>query len=137
MSFISLTDLVYPVGAIYQSTVYTSPAALFGGSWVQIKYAFLYNSTSSMNTGGESEHTLTVSEMPTHSHNTNVRIQWWDTAGNGGINGAWNTNTNAMVDRADVYTKSVGGGQFPQQYASLLHLLLLDENQLKQVTACE
>lgn len=68
MSFISLTDLIYPVGAIYQSTASTSPASLFGGSWSQITSRFLYAATSSNWTGGSNTHTLSVSEMPSHTH---------------------------------------------------------------------
>lgn len=32
-----LADLKYPVGAIYLSTESTSPAVLFGGTWVEIE----------------------------------------------------------------------------------------------------
>lgn len=63
---------VYPVGAIYISTVATNPKTLFGfGTWVQIKDKFLLASGdtySAGSTGGEAEHTLTVNEMPSHNH---------------------------------------------------------------------
>ena len=72
MSFISLTDLTHPVGAIYLSTASTSPASLFGGSWSQITSRFLYATTSSNWTGGSNTHTLSVSEMPSHTHSTSV-----------------------------------------------------------------
>ena len=61
----------YPVGAIYISTVSTSPASLFGGTWEQLKDRFLLgagNTYSAGSTGGEAAHTLTVDEMPSHSH---------------------------------------------------------------------
>ena len=61
----------YPVGAIYISTVSTSPASLFGGSWEQLKDRFLLgagDTYSAGSTGGEAAHTLTVDEMPSHSH---------------------------------------------------------------------
>lgn len=61
----------YPVGAIYISTVDTSPASLFGGTWERLKDRFLLaagDTYAAGATGGEAEHTLTVNEMPEHNH---------------------------------------------------------------------
>ena len=61
----------YPVGAIYISTVSTSPASLFGGTWTQIKDRFLYSvgdTAFAGQQGGEISHTLTINEMPPHQH---------------------------------------------------------------------
>lgn len=33
---IATVDMIYPVGSVYMSTVSTSPATLFGGTWVQL-----------------------------------------------------------------------------------------------------
>lgn len=55
-SFISMTNLIYPVGSYYMSNSSTSPASLFGGSWTQITSRFLYGYTS-ITTGGSSSHT--------------------------------------------------------------------------------
>ena len=63
----------YPIGSIYLSVNNTSPASLFGGTWEKIQDRFLLASGSSYSlgaTGGEKEHTLTISEMPSHYHNT-------------------------------------------------------------------
>lgn len=62
---------LYPVGSIYISTVSTSPASLFGGTWEQIKDRFLYSvgdTAFAGQQGGEIFHTLTVNEMPVHYH---------------------------------------------------------------------
>jgi hypothetical protein len=62
-----LFNLIYPVGAIYLSTVETSPAILFGGTWRQIKDTFLLaagNIYNNKETGGEATHTLTRAELP-------------------------------------------------------------------------
>ena len=71
-----ILELVYPKGAIYISTVATDPSVLFGfGTWEQIKDSFLLASGSKYtagSTGGESTHTLTVQEMPVHSHTVNA-----------------------------------------------------------------
>lgn len=69
----SLADIMlmmYPVGAIYMSTVRTSPASLFGGTWAQLTDRFLLGASSAYaagSTGGEKTHTLTTSEMPAHA----------------------------------------------------------------------
>ena len=72
-------DRAYPVGSIYMSVNETSPATLFGGTWVQIQDTFLLASGSSYaagSTGGEANHTLTVDEMPSHKHL--YRVDWTD-----------------------------------------------------------
>lgn len=64
-------NLIYPVGSIYMSTVNVNPATLFGGTWEQLEDRFLLGAGSDYvagDTGGEAEHTLTVSEMPSHQH---------------------------------------------------------------------
>ena len=67
----ALLDFLHPVGSIYQSTVSTSPAELFGGTWEQIKDVFLLaagDSHEAGSTGGEAQHILTKSEIPDHNH---------------------------------------------------------------------
>lgn len=59
------------MGAIYLSTSSTSPATLFGGTWTRIQDRFLLCAGSTYKagaTGGEASHTLSVDEMPAHSH---------------------------------------------------------------------
>lgn len=61
----------YPVGSYYISANSTSPASLFGGTWHRIESRFLWAapSTSTLGaTAGEMTHTLTVNEMPSHTH---------------------------------------------------------------------
>lgn len=64
-------NLIYPVGSIYMSTVNVNPATLFGGTWEQLEDRFLLGAGTTYtagDTGGEAEHTLTISEMPRHDH---------------------------------------------------------------------
>lgn len=80
-----LLDIFYPVGSIYTSTKSTSPATLFGGTWVQIKDTFLLtagDTYSAGSQGGSATHThttaghvLTVNEMPKHSHTVSSRMK--------------------------------------------------------------
>ena len=72
-NFVNLLDIVYPVGSIYQSMNATSPASTVGGTWTQLK-TFLYGSTTAKQTGGEATHTLTVNEMPNHTHDMNYSL---------------------------------------------------------------
>ena len=60
-------DMIYPVGAIYMSTVSTSPATLFGGTWERIQDTFLLcagSSYSAGSTGGAASTTLTAANLP-------------------------------------------------------------------------
>ena len=79
----SLLD-VYPVGSIYMSVSSTSPAALFGGTWEQLKDRFLLGAGDTYtagDTGGEATHTLTVDEMPSHTHKSQG---YWQSNDSGG-----------------------------------------------------
>lgn len=62
----------YPIGAIYTSTVATSPADLFGGTWEALPEGrvLLAQGTSypAGQEGGEATHEITTDEMPSHTH---------------------------------------------------------------------
>ena len=68
----NVTDTIYPVGSLYWSSKSTNPSTLFGGTWVQIKDRFVlacgdtYKTVGA--TGGASSVTLSVSNMPSHTH---------------------------------------------------------------------
>lgn len=67
----SLLDFIYPVGSIYISYSHVNPSTLFGGTWARIENAFLWGCDASGDigqTGGEKSHTLTVNELPNHTH---------------------------------------------------------------------
>lgn len=67
----SLLDYIYPVGSVYISYSHNDPATMFGGTWVRIQNAFLWGCDASGTigqTGGEKTHTLTVNEIPSHTH---------------------------------------------------------------------
>ena len=66
----------FPVGAIYISALGTNPADLFGGKWQALDEGRVLIGANSKYTagskGGEETHTLTSSEMPSHSHRANT-----------------------------------------------------------------
>ena len=73
----NVTDTIYPVGSLYWSSKSTNPSSLFGGTWVQIKDRFVlacgdtYKTVGA--TGGASSVTLSVSNMPSHTHSFTPR----------------------------------------------------------------
>lgn len=102
-------DALYPVGCIYQSTVSTSPAELFGGTWEQLKDRFLLAAGDRYlpgSTGGESEHKLTQNEIPAHTHD----VKSWSYGTMAG--GDYNTiNIKNDVKNATLESESAGGSQ--------------------------
>lgn len=66
-----MLQYMYPIGSVYISAYNTSPASIFGGTWERIKDVFLLAAGDAYragDTGGEAAHTLTVDELPAHSH---------------------------------------------------------------------
>ena len=114
----------YPVGSYYISANDTSPASLFGGTWHRIESRFLWAApaTSTLGlTGGESTHTLTIDEMPSHNHDTLYGGRFFATRGNttGEASGLTTGSAFSSSDatfagagvRRDEYTASAGGGK--------------------------
>ena len=102
----SATKEPYPVGSIYISVNNTNPSTLFGGTWVQLKDRFLLGAGDTYSngaTGGEAEHTLTIDEMPSHSHSYKIGATNSNHSGSDGYHYlAQNNNAN---------TGSTGGDQ--------------------------
>lgn len=99
-------DQIYPIGAIYMSTVSTNPATLFKiGNWEALPAGrvLLAQGTSTWgvnysagSTGGEDKHTLTVSESASHNHT-------------GSATTSGSTHTHALTMQAS-HGKSGNGG---------------------------
>lgn len=107
-----LMALIYPIGSIYITADSRNPHNIFGmGTWEKIEGRFLLGSSSSHtlgSTGGEENHTLTTSEIPSHTHGmTGVT----DTPG---TYNAWGVVTKyAFVVSGSTYienTTAAGGG---------------------------
>lgn len=73
-----------PIGSIIMGTgnnfaTQAAVQAIYNGTWEQIKDVFLLAAGDTYvagTTGGEASHTLTVDEMPKHSHNLPVDKQY-------------------------------------------------------------
>ena len=101
----SLLDLIYPVGALYLSTSATDPAVLFGGGWTAIEGKFLLgasNDHAAGTTGGETSHTLTVAEMPSHQHSVTVN--------GSGEHSHYISNYVSVTSGSEAVAESWGGG---------------------------
>lgn len=74
-TYSSYAALQHPVGNLYQSVDSTSPASLFGGSWVAVEAGRYIRAALNANTGGEARHTHTSAPhshpIPGHSHTVN------------------------------------------------------------------
>ena len=106
---VSLLD-VYPVGSVYISVLAANPSTLFGGTWVAIGTGKTLVGIDSSDTdfdaleetGGSKTHTLTVDEMPAHTHSMTIE----NTRGTGSSGAANGDSSFSTVD-----TSSTGGGQ--------------------------
>ncbi len=81
-SFQDILDFIYPVGSIYLTTNLINPQVTFGGTWEQIKDWFLLacgDAYLNGSIGGETNHTLTINEMPSHNHATIANGKYDDT----------------------------------------------------------
>lgn len=90
--FVSSPLDAYPVGAYYISSESTSPAVLFGGTWVRIENRMILAAGSSYtagSTGGSATKTLSVANMPTHSHSCSSTGNHTHTRGSMNITGTF------------------------------------------------
>jgi len=107
----TVLNQVYPVGAIYLSTVSTSPRTLFGGTWTRITGKFLLaqgGGYSAGSTGGEATHTLTTNEMPAHKHTSYRNLV--NTTGSGTSMQTASGSTYGTAYGTAYDTSEVGGG---------------------------
>ena len=107
-----ILDKTYPVGSIYMSVNNNNPSELFGGTWEQIQGKFLLASSNSHPLGeqkGEETHTLTVNEIPSHTHVQNAHKHSADT------NYFVTSNSNLSTgDAKRVATANTGGNYYVQ-----------------------
>lgn len=103
-----ILDNLYPVGSIYISTNNTNPSNYFGGVWQQIKDVFLLacGNHSNGSTGGAENVTLTINQIPSHSHTLGFATQ------NSGSSYDMPIRARAYGSAASNYsTSAVGGSQ--------------------------
>jgi hypothetical protein len=107
-----ILEAVYPVGSIYISVNNTSPQTLFGGTWEAIQGKFLLGQSSAHtagSTGGEETHTLTIGEMPEHTHPMY--------SGNAGGNSEWTPDEGVYLVDSVTQTKTTWWARLGMSYA--------------------
>ena len=90
--FVSSPLDAYPVGAYYISSESTSPEVLFGGTWVRVQDRMILAAGSTYtagSTGGSATKTLSVANMPTHSHSCSSTGNHTHTRGTMNITGTF------------------------------------------------
>ena len=104
----------YPIGSIYLSTENTNPSKMIGGEWKQLKDSFLLGAGDTYKAGtagGEATHTLTVDEMPSHTHTlTPYSLYLLGGSSVSGL-GSGGSGTYYWTDGSKVNSKSTGGNQ--------------------------
>ena len=105
LEFSMIIDLIYPIGSIYMTVSDTNPfETIKFGVWEKIENKFLLASSNiHMNgeTGGEENHTLSINEMPKHSHKMKYDSVGWTAI-------KQSSGTNGIVE----YNKSSYDGQY-------------------------
>lgn len=112
---------IYPVGSVYMSVNNVNPSTIFGGTWTQIKDRFLLACGDTYNNGATggvasnpytpagtvSNHTLTVNEIPQHTHN--YYFEDTPTTTQSGL--AYAAAGQSAIVWSEEPTSAVGGGQ--------------------------
>lgn len=109
-----LAKMFFPIGSTYITQDNTNPSTIFGfGTWERLKGKVclgLDEDDTNMNTigktGGEKTHTLTVNEMPSHTHTLNNA-----TLINRNISGTGGAQGSTTVQGATISANNSGGGQ--------------------------
>ena len=105
----------WPVGSIYTSTKPTDPHKLFGGTWEPIQDTFLWCAGpkhAAGTSGGEETHTLTIDEMPAHSHQYNRLPQLYiNTDLSEDIQANFNASVRSSSNTEYTQTWNTGGNQ--------------------------
>ena len=123
---VELIKLVFPIGSTYITQTNTNPSTILKfGTWERVKGKVLVGldeDDTAFNTigktGGEKTHTLTINEMPNHSHGENTISEYGYNYPLVSDNGEGNSKTglspsisSSEVTKNQVITDSNGGGQ--------------------------
>ena len=117
----------HPIGSYYWSDDPTDPGRIFGGVWTEVTDVFLYAAARDNQTeyraghsGGSKTHTLTVTEMPSHTHELGMVNPNGSQVGGSKLDHTYNP-ASIYYSGEDVIKPSGGGQAFsimPPYYAT-------------------
>lgn len=140
MSWIGLTQIIYPVGSVYISLSATSPASIVGGVWSPIIGVLRGSSTTDsvgINVGSDT-HTLTINEIPSHCHTGNA-IGFQNPSTDENISYVVfrpETNTDQWPAHSPTKTSFVGGGKHTA-LSKTLSMFIFGEKLLRFSKGCD
>lgn len=115
-----LMELVFPIGSTYITQSNTNPNTILGfGTWERLKGKIAVGLDEDDEdeyfdeigkTGGEKKHTLTVNEIPSHTHSSNSTL-WAQEEGYGNINVGIVGESANRANIINLQTNNTGGGQ--------------------------
>lgn len=124
----NITDIIFPVGAVYITYNNNNPGNFLGGTWVQFGQGRTLmgqgtgnDGSTSMSftaesSGGEYKHKLSADEMPSHYHNVVLNDDKNELLRIHYNNGTWGryseANRNSGVNTSAVITNSQGGSKY-------------------------
>lgn len=98
----------FPVGYVYLSSVNTSPASIYGGTWTQITGEWYLRAATNFSQGGSNY--ISVNQMPAHTHILKRTVtNQWDPGGGYHISVTGTSATS--YGNLEWTTESTGGGQ--------------------------
>lgn len=111
-AWVSLLNLVYPVGSLYFATNNTTPANRFGGTWSALNESKLLMPGAAWSTGGSAK--ISTNQLPSHTHKVRnwawartYGVSSWDTS----VGFLTNTSTNGTPESDMGSVRNTGGGQ--------------------------
>lgn len=109
-------NMMWPVGSVYITYNNNNPGNFIGGTWERFGQGRVLvgqgtgndgrtsrSFASGGDTGGEYEHTLTISEMPSHRHNITMPMSTvWNSNGGAGF------QLDSTIEATETYTDKIG-----------------------------
>lgn len=112
---------LYPVGSVYISFNATDPSTLFGGTWQRLKDTFLLANGDSFapnTTGGSATKTISVDNLPSHTHSCSTVGNHTHTRGSMNITGTMGNVDEEGIGSSGAFYRSGRSGKLENKEGS-------------------